>query len=103
MSTWGALYVASEWIVRLVMLFYVPQRRDPAAARAWLLLIFFLPWVGVVLFTIVGRAYLPRARLEMQHTVSRLIRELQPRILGNALAAPELPAEYEPAAKLTQA
>jgi cardiolipin synthase A/B len=103
MSTWGALYVASEWIVRLVMLFYVPQRRDPAAARAWLLLIFFLPWVGVILYAIVGRAYLPRARLEMQHTVSRLIRELQPRILGNALATPDLPQEYEPAAKLTEA
>ena len=89
MSTWGALYVASEWIVRLVMLFYVPQRRDPAAARAWLLLIFFLPWVGLILYAIVGRAYLPRARLEMQLTVSRLIRELQPRILGHALAEPE--------------
>jgi cardiolipin synthase len=102
-STWGALYIASEWVVRLVMLFYVPQRRDPAAARAWLLLIFFLPWVGVVLYAIVGRAYLPRARLEMQLTVSKLIRQLQPRILGHALAEPDLPAQYQPAVKLTQA
>jgi cardiolipin synthase len=102
-STWGALYIASEWVVRLVMLFYVPQRRDPAAARAWLLLIFFLPWVGVVLYAIVGRAYLPRARLEMQLTVSKLIRQLQPRILGHALAEPGLPAQYQPAVKLTQA
>jgi cardiolipin synthase len=102
-STWGALYIASEWVVRLVMLFYVPQRRDPAAARAWLLLIFFLPWVGLVLYAIVGRAYLPRARLEMQLTVSRLIRQLQPRILGHALAEPDLPPEYHPAVKLTQA
>jgi cardiolipin synthase len=85
------------------MLFYVPQRRDPAAARAWLLLIFFLPWPGLILYAIVGRAYLPRARLEMQLTVSKLIRQLQPRILGQGLAEPDLPAEYQAAVKLTQA
>jgi len=101
--TWGALYVASEWIIRLAMLFYVPQRRSPAAARAWLLLIFFLPWVGLILYAIFRRADLPRARLEMQHNASRLIRALQPRILGQTLVEPELPAEYQPAVKLTQA
>ncbi len=104
MSTWGVLYVTSEWIIRLVMLFYVPQRRDAAAARAWLLLYsFLLPWAGLILYMIVGRAYLPRARLEMQLTVAKLIRELQPRILGRTLAEPDLSAEYQPAVKLTQA
>ena len=44
---WGTLYVASEWVVRIGALFYVPQRRPPSAARAWLLLIFFLPWAGL--------------------------------------------------------
>ncbi len=102
MSTWGALYVASEWVIRLAMLFYVPQRRAPAAARAWLLLIFFLPWAGLILYAIFRRAHLPRARLEMQLTASRLIRELQSRILGHALAEPQLPAEYQSAVKLAQ-
>ena len=41
---WGTLYVASEWVIRIGALIYVPQRRPPSAARAWLLLIFFLPW-----------------------------------------------------------
>jgi cardiolipin synthase len=63
-------------------------------------LIFFLPWVGLVLYAIVGRAFLPRARLEMQLAVSKLIRELQPRILGQAIAEPELPAEFKPAVAL---
>ena len=44
---WGFVYVASEWLVRVAALVYVPQRRPPSAARAWLLLIFFLPWPGV--------------------------------------------------------
>src|SRR6186997_1517229 len=39
-------YFASEWVIRLAMLIYVPQQRTPAAARSWLLLIFVLPWPG---------------------------------------------------------
>ncbi|MCC7547080.1 MAG: cardiolipin synthase [Burkholderiales bacterium] len=99
--SWGTLYLISEWAVRLAMLFYVPQRRSPAAARGWLLLIFFLPWPGMFLYTIFGRAYLPRQRLEMQFAVSRLVRELQPRILGDALVSkPSLPPAFGPAVTL---
>lgn len=99
--TWAALYLASEWVIRLAMLFYVPQRRSAAAARAWLLLIFFLPWVGLVLYGIFGRAYLPRQRREMEQTVSRLVRELQPLILGEALAVqPALPPAFSQAVAL---
>jgi hypothetical protein len=76
---WGALYVASEWLVRIAALLYVPQRRPPSAARAWLLLILFLPWVGVVLYLLIGRAYMPRRRLHVQRRIYELIRELAPR------------------------
>ena len=34
--TWAVLYTAGEWAIRVVMLFYVPYRRDAAAARALL-------------------------------------------------------------------
>ena len=76
---WGSLYVASEWIVRIAALIYVPQRRPPSAARAWLLLIFFLPWPGVVLYLLIGRAYMPRRRLRVQQQIYELIRRLAPR------------------------
>src|SRR5262245_34663489 len=56
MLTWGTAYLISEWLVRIVMLVYVPQRRSPASARAWLLLIFFLPALGLVLYALIGRA-----------------------------------------------
>jgi cardiolipin synthase len=39
----------------------------------------------------------------MQGTAAKRIREMQPRILGQALATPQLPAEYQSAVKLTQA
>lgn len=103
MLSWGTLYLASEWVVRLVMLFYVPQRRAPAAARAWLLLIFFLPWVGLVLYAVFGRATLPRERLQQQATVSRLVRELQPQILGDTLTPqPNVPPHFLSAVVLAE-
>ncbi len=50
----GSLYYASEWAIRIAMLLYVPQRRPPAAARTWLLLILLLPWPGLIVYAIFG-------------------------------------------------
>ncbi len=73
---WGSLYVASEWVLRIGAFLYVPQRRPPNAARAWLLLIFFLPWPGLLLYLLIGRAYLPRRRFEVQKQIYELVRRL---------------------------
>ncbi|MCC6867328.1 MAG: PLDc N-terminal domain-containing protein [Burkholderiales bacterium] len=85
---WGSLYVASEWAIRIGAFLYVPQRRPPNAARAWLLLIFFLPWAGLVLYSLIGRAYLPRRRFEVQKQIAELVRRIAPRsaALTTALA-----------------
>ena len=48
MLSWTTAYIAAEWVIRIAMLVYVPQRRTPAAARTWLLLVFFWPVVGLV-------------------------------------------------------
>jgi cardiolipin synthase len=77
---WAWTFLVGEWAIRLVMLAVVPFRRTPAAAKAWLLLIFFEPWVGLLLYVLIGRARLPRwqreqlARLPraMAHVVGRL-------------------------------
>jgi cardiolipin synthase len=61
---WAWIFFLSEWAVRLAMLVVVPFRRTPAAAKAWLLLIFFEPWVGLLLYLLIGRARLPRRRRE---------------------------------------
>lgn len=70
---WSQLFYASEWIVRLVMLVYVPQRRSPAAARSWLLLIFLLPLPGLFLYALFGRAFMPRRRMQLHSRVSLLL------------------------------
>ena len=61
---WTALLIASDWAIRLVMLPIVPTRRSPDAAKGWLLFIFFVPWVGLLLYLLIGRPRLPRWRVE---------------------------------------
>lgn len=41
-------------------------RARPAAARTWLLLIFLLPWPGLLLYLWIGRIRLPEWRVEMR-------------------------------------
>ena len=59
---WAWTFFVSEWAIRLAMIIVVPFRRSPAAAKGWLLLIFFEPWVGLLLYLLIGRANLPRRR-----------------------------------------
>jgi len=58
------LYDVAEWAIRLGALAVVPLRRSPAAARGWLLLIFFLPIVGLLLFLTIGSPKFPQWRKE---------------------------------------
>ncbi len=75
-----AVYLASEWIIRISMLLYVPVRRSPSAARAWLLLIFFLPLPALLLYGLMGRIYVPKRRIALQRRASQLIRSVQARL-----------------------
>lgn len=56
------LYI-SEWLVRLIMLGVVIERHPPRTAMSWLLVIFFLPWPGLLLYLLIGENRLPRRRL----------------------------------------
>jgi len=94
------LYLASEWVIRFVMLVYVPQQRSPASARTWLLLIFLLPFPGVILYALFGRIYLPRKRIERQQKASGFIREAQARPETGRPPTPGIPARLQPVAAL---
>jgi hypothetical protein len=100
--TWAALHVTAEWVIRLVMLVYVPQKRSPAAARSWLLLIFMLPYVGLILYAIFGRPYLPRHRLEAQERASNLLRTKGQEIFGRYAARPETPGLFTQSVTLAE-
>lgn len=92
--SWGLMYVLSEWAIRLVMLVYVPQRRSADAARAWLVLIFLVPWVGLGLYALIGRIRYPRKRLEAEARAVKRIRAVQQEMATqSAFRPPELAAE----------
>lgn len=74
MISWSLAFLVSEWAIRLVMLVVVPRRRHPASAVAWLLVIFLVPWVGLVVYLLIGENRLPRQRTERS---VRLLEELQ--------------------------
>lgn len=85
------LYVWSEWPIRLAMLVYVPQRRSPAAARTWLLLIFLLPWAGLALYVAVGRINYSRRRREILKLFRQRQREAQEQLPPSLTICPQEP------------
>lgn len=69
------IYEFGGWVIRLVMLTIVIQKRRPAAAMAWLLIIFFMPWPGLILYLLIGNDRLPKRRLERHAQLLDSIRQ----------------------------
>ncbi|HOM16695.1 MAG TPA: cardiolipin synthase [Thermoguttaceae bacterium] len=64
---WTKLLLISEWVIRLVMLPVIVIRKEkPATALAWLAVIFFEPWIGLVLYLFLGEIRLGRRRLALR-------------------------------------
>ncbi|GAB2511436.1 cardiolipin synthase [Pseudoxanthomonas sangjuensis] len=74
LSTW---LLVVDWVVRLASLLWIPARTNPAAARSWLLLIAFVPLLGLPLYLLFGHPWLSRERIRRQALASQVIREQQ--------------------------
>ena len=78
-----------QWAIRLAMLFIVPSRRTPEAARSWLLLIFFLPIPGLILFLLIGSPRFPAWRVDRFNRMRAWFEELRDRLRSSgALVEP---------------
>ncbi|WP_051299619.1 cardiolipin synthase [Arthrobacter castelli] len=62
-------------IIAVVALGTIPGNRRPSSAMAWILLILFLPYVGVVLFLLIGSTSIGRRRIRNQEQANQTIRE----------------------------
>jgi cardiolipin synthase len=82
-TLWAWTFLVTEWAIRLAMLAVVPFRRTPAAAKGWLLLIFFEPWVGLLLYLLIGRAKLPRWRTEQLAKLPRAMAQVTDRLTNH--------------------
>ncbi len=73
----GVWLLALDWVIRLAALLWIPTRTTPAAARSWLLLVGFLPLVGLPLYLLFGHPWLSRERVRRQALASSVIRDEQ--------------------------
>jgi cardiolipin synthase len=107
MLSWSALYILIEWAIRLIMLVVVPRRREPASAMAWLVVIFFAPVPGFLVYAVIGRHRLPRRRIRLHRALTRRLRSFnlkmreQPSSVQPRLGA-ELNATVQLASRLGQ-
>ena len=71
----GWVLVAADFLIRITALIIIPRDRKPTAAMAWLLAIFLIPFVGILLFLLIGNVKLPKKWRVRQAEVNRLISE----------------------------
>jgi cardiolipin synthase A/B len=100
---WASVYYLGEWVVRIVMLAVVPMRRNPEAAKGWLLLIFFLPIIGLPLYLLIGRPRLPRWRTELLGKLPEALAAVRQRLRKEQhLLNPDVSADFAPVVRLAQ-
>ena len=71
----AAIAFIVDFAVRITAIIVVPRNRKPTAGMAWLLAIFFIPFIGILFFLLIGNPKLPKARRRKQAEVNRLLRE----------------------------
>lgn len=75
--SFGTLYLISEWVIRIIMSGVVTRRQQPLAGMSWLLIIFFQPWFGLVIYLLIGRTRLAERRLKRQKDLKTYLNELK--------------------------
>ncbi|NWF81853.1 MAG: cardiolipin synthase [Chloroflexi bacterium] len=96
-----------SWLIPFVMLFIVPANRKPSSATAWLLLIFALPWLGLIVFLLIGSPKLSARRRALQREINsyitQFIAEARADPRARMLLAPPVAQRYQPFVNLSSA
>ncbi|MRX43504.1 cardiolipin synthase [Agromyces kandeliae] len=71
----GGIVIVADWVIRIAALIIIPRERKPTAAMAWLLAIFLIPFIGILLYLLIGNIRLPKRRMERQEEADRMIAE----------------------------
>ncbi len=75
-ALWVAgILVAIDFVIRVVAIIVIPRNRRPQTAMAWLLAVFFLPYIGILLFMLLGSRHLPKGRRDKQDEINQYIRD----------------------------
>lgn len=68
-TTW----IVVEYIVKIIAVGVVPENRRPSSSSAWLLLILFVPVVGIPAFLLLGSPYIDQRRARIQAEANELM------------------------------
>lgn len=64
-ADWSVISIGLSWLVRLAMIPIVVTRKEhPTTCLAWLMVVFFEPWLGLILYWLFGEDRLIRKRLK---------------------------------------
>ena len=97
------IYVAVEWAIRIGALIKIPFRRSSDSARAWLLLLLFLPLPGLLLYGLIGRPSYPRRRrMRLARAANQLQDSTDEIAHSRACRRPELSDRFRQAARLIE-
>ncbi|MEV8250254.1 cardiolipin synthase [Microbacterium sp. NPDC076768] len=104
-ETWGwwvaVFLVALDLIIRIAAIIIIPRNRRPTAAMAWLLAVFFIPYVGVFLFLVIGNPRLPKVRRQKQAQINEYIAHTSEHLHFGTLR-PNAPEWFEPIVQMNQ-
>lgn len=102
--TWIGIVI--NIFVMIAALLIVPRNRKPSSGTAWLMLIFFLPYIGVIIYLIIGSPKLPKARRNVQQAMDTSIKHvfsiLRQSPEGQALLSQQIPDKYKGASRLAE-
>ena len=70
---WAIAAFILDFIIRIAALIIVPRNRRPSSALGWLLAIYFIPFIGVLLFLLIGSPRLGRKRRARQREINQFI------------------------------
>ncbi|AXL11224.1 cardiolipin synthase [Microbacterium foliorum] len=98
-ETWAwwiaAFLLALDLAIRITAIIVIPRNRRPTAAMAWLLAVFFIPFVGVFLFLLIGNPRLPRVRRRKQDQINEYIADTSEHLHFGTLR-PDAPSWFPP-------
>ena len=101
---WINILGGLSYLIALIALFIVPANRKPGEATAWLLLMFMAPFLGIILFLLVGTPKLSAWRRAQQRAMNERIKHLaedaeqMPAL--RPIVEPPIQARYEPLVSL---
>ena len=98
------IHEAASWIIRIAALCVVPLRHEPSTATVWLLVIFFWPIPGAIIYLLMGSRMLPSKKLERRRTMLAHLKGIRDRIAreGPGIVHPKVSDALDPIVRLAE-